>query len=217
MLASLSLWIDPIDRTGPENMAVDEWLWQQMSTPLLRVYRWRGAWISIGYFSQAPDVLGDCEMVRRPTGGGIVDHRNDWTYTLLIPRGLKLAEMPGAQSYQVIHRALASVLAAEGHAARLTDSEDVGDAAYCFTHPVVHDLVDVAGQKIAGAGQRRGRTGLLHQGSVALSTLDHAARGIALAELLALAYMPIEKAPSESEIEELCRRKYRHPDWNYKR
>lgn len=198
-------------------MAVDEWLWQQMSTPLLRIYRWRDKWISIGYFSQAPDDLCDGEMVRRPTGGGIVDHRNDWTYTLLVPRGLELAEMPGAQSYQVIHRAMAKVLEAEGKLAQLAEIEAAGDAAHCFTHPVVHDLVDATGQKIAGAGQRRGRTGLLHQGSVALPAPDFAARGIALAEQLAHAHFPIEMTPCESEIEELCCRKYRHPDWNYKR
>jgi hypothetical protein len=48
----LHLWIDPLERPGPEAMAVDEWLLENATLPVLRVYRWRGEWGSVGYFGK---------------------------------------------------------------------------------------------------------------------------------------------------------------------
>jgi lipoyl(octanoyl) transferase len=151
-------------------MAVDEWLLKTSQIPVLRVYSWEGAWGSLGYFgklAEAQAAFSGLNWVRRWTGGGVVDHRADWTYTLVIPRGEALADARGAESYRQIHMALAEALRGEGREARLAGGEEKTGQAACFENPVDHDLIGITGKKIAGAGQRRSRLGLLHQGSVA--------------------------------------------------
>jgi lipoate-protein ligase A len=164
------LWMDPVKRPGPEAMAVDEWLLETAELPVLRVYGWRGEWGSVGYFgclTEARASFPGVDWVRRWTGGGTVDHRNDWTYTLVAPSGGGLAKLRGAESYQVVHEALAACLTEEGLSARLSTGAGETGAAACFQNPVNHDIVGPGGAKLAGAGQRRTKRGLLHQGSVA--------------------------------------------------
>jgi lipoate-protein ligase A len=164
------LWIDPVKRPGPEAMAVDEWLLETADSPVLRVYGWLGEWGSLGYFGSLTDARASfpgVDWVRRWTGGGTVDHRNDWTYTIVAPSGGGLAKVRGAESYRVIHQALAACLAEEGLLARLSTRAGKTGAAACFQNPVNHDIVGAGGAKLAGAGQRRTKRGLLHQGSVA--------------------------------------------------
>lgn len=167
----VGLWLDPVLRPGPEAMAVDEWLLETRKEPVLRIYAWQGEWGSVGYFGDleaARVSLPGLSWVRRWTGGGTVDHRRDWTYTLVSPVGSALALAKGAESYRLIHEALADALRDMGEEVRLSQGDDETGAALCFRNPVGHDLVSPGGVKIAGAGQRRTRRGLLHQGSVDL-------------------------------------------------
>ena len=99
-LSRLNLWIDPVARSGPDNMAVDEWLLETIAYPVLRIYRWSGRWGSLGcfgYFKQAEQEITNVCWVRRYTGGGVVDHQSDWTYTLVIPGNEALAQSRGAE------------------------------------------------------------------------------------------------------------------------
>jgi lipoate-protein ligase A len=216
VLEELQLWIDPLFREGPEAMAVDEWLWMQALVPILRVYQWAGDWMSLGYFGSARRIPEERAFVRRPTGGGVVDHRHDWTYTLIIPRGINLAEMPGNQSYRFIHQALAVALAKENAEVMLTAVDADSSDDFCFQRPVVHDLVNSCGIKIAGAGQRRGLHGLLHQGSVALPTMNPS-RAHAFSGELSRHVSVIQIEPDTHGIESICREKYRNKAWNRKR
>lgn len=175
----LLLWVDPVKRTGPEAMAVDEWLLETSRTPVLRVYDWLGDWASVGYFGKIAEAwvaFPGVDIVRRWTGGGMVDHRADWTYTLVAPQGEPLAEWRGAESYRRIHAALAETLTAEGVSARLSSGAEETGAALCFENPVNHDLLGADGRKLAGAGQRRSRAGLLHQGSVSSEVIGENSR-----------------------------------------
>ncbi len=170
----LRVWHDVVWRTGPENMAADEWLMGQLADgPVLRLYGWAGDWASYGYFQEektAREIFGgDVSYVRRWTGGGAVDHRRDATYTLAMPKDEAVAKLRGGGSYRAIHEALAACLRARGKEARLVENDCGGDSAACFEKPVCWDLLGAAGKKLAGAGQRRGRAGFLHQGSVAAS------------------------------------------------
>ena len=91
-------------------MARDEWLLENATLPVLRSYRWLGDWCGIGYFGTLAEArvhFPDVEIVRRWTGGGTVDHRADWTYTLIVPAGETLASERGAASYGKIHEFLA--------------------------------------------------------------------------------------------------------------
>lgn len=215
VLPELLIWNDATARDGPANMAVDEWLWKHHHQPLLRIYRWLGDWISIGYFSKCSSAPEHRNFVRRPTGGGLVDHRADWTYTLIIPRGFPLAEMPGAASYEIIHRALGEVLAQEKIECHLMADQETQHSDFCFQQPVRFDLVDAQGRKLAGAGQRRGTQGLLHQGSVQAPQNPH--RGHALACHLASSVREAPIALDGSAIERMRKDIYLSPSWNQRR
>ena len=198
-LEKLEFWRDPVPRSGPENMAVDSWLLEQ-ERPVLRAYCWEGSWGSLGYFGEfeeAQAVLPGVSLVRRATGGGLVDHRNDLTYTLAIPRSHGLARAKGSESYRLIHSALADSLRTGGHEIELVRQDHEVDSSSCFEKPVEWDLIDRCGNKIAGAGQRRTRKGLLHQGSVLLGEpADDAAILLRLASELALSVEMLEMNPS---------------------
>lgn len=213
----LAVWMDPVKRTGPEAMAVDEWLLESVEIPLLRVYGWQGNWGSLGYFgkiSAARRALPEIDWVRRWTGGGIVDHRTDWTYTLVVPAGEKLGQYRGAESYQMIHGALCEALEDEIVVHLSTGDQQTG-AALCFNNPVGHDLVDDAGRKLAGAGQRRTKCGLLHQGSLALpcENANSRMRAERYASVLARQWEHVDITLSDDEIlRKVCDR-YANPAW----
>ncbi|OYV06342.1 MAG: hypothetical protein CFE26_06785, partial [Verrucomicrobiales bacterium VVV1] len=213
------LWIDESARSGPENMAVDEWLLTHAESLVLRVYRWEENWGSLGYFgsiAEARETFPGLNWVRRWTGGGLVDHRDDWTYTLVVPIGDPLARLRGAESYRLIHGALGRVLKSDG--VQLSAGHQATGASACFENPVEHDLVDAAGRKRAGAGQRRTKTGLLHQGSVGgwMEIEPSCERAGALAAALAPEVRDFKEQPSAEEIGRLEKR-YREAGWTERR
>ncbi|MCW1915203.1 hypothetical protein OJ996_16570 [Luteolibacter sp. GHJ8] len=214
MLPRLQLWIDPVPREGPENMAVDQWLAETSRVPVLRPYRWTEGWGSFGYFVKHADLPPkDLRWVRRWTGGGIVDHRADWTYTLFIPRGLELAEARGAESYRVIHAAVVAALNGAGIPARLAGPAAPAAGGECFIQPVEHDVLDAEGRKIAGAGQRRTARGLLHQGSV--GCVPPAAE--ALASELSVEVDLVSLEPPPEVISNLAGERYGKEGWTFRR
>jgi lipoate-protein ligase A len=211
----LRLWMDPVKRSGPEAMAVDEWLLETAETPVLRVYGWLGEWGSVGYFgnlAEARAAFPGVGWVRRWTGGGTVDHRADWTYTVVAPAGEALVKARGAESYRILHGALAEALAGGGIDARLSSGAAETGAAACFENPVSHDIVDAAGRKIAGAGQRRTKHGLLHQGSVAA-----ACDAMRLAASLAENWETHEFHPPADVISAKVRGRYALAAWTARR
>ncbi|MFC4994333.1 lipoyl protein ligase domain-containing protein [Rubritalea tangerina] len=172
LFEELDVWIDGSERSGPAHMAVDELLhthgWER---PLLRFYQWSGEEVSLGYFERLSDAQaafpGEAlRYVRRWTGGGVVDHRCDVTYTICIPKGHVVEQMRGDGSYAAIHAVLAEALLELGVACALTDGSLETRERACFGNPVRQDIVDAGGRKLAGAGQKRSRYGILHQGSV---------------------------------------------------
>ena len=162
-----------------ENMATDFLLLQRYPDPVVprfRHYEWPVPAFTFGYAQKIAFVRTQLpagerfDLCRRPTGGGIVDHRDDWTYALVIPRGHPLEEQRATQSYRVIHEALAHTLCGQGVRAGLKLSTDESDdaAGVCFQRAEIFDVIDEAsGAKIAGAAQKRNKHGLLFQGSIA--------------------------------------------------
>lgn len=165
---SLLLHLDGI-HAGPRNMAVDQAWLEYGNLPVLRVYGWDQPTVTLGYAQSLPklqDALPGWPVVRRWTGGGVVLHQEDYTYSVIVPAGHPWAQTPAVESYRRIHGSLAAALVRHGLAGcRLATQEDVVEAPFCFVAPAVHDVIR-GPVKVAGAGQRRGRLGLLHQGSV---------------------------------------------------
>jgi lipoate-protein ligase A len=218
----LQLWIDPNARSGPEAMAVDEWLLETATRPVLSVYRWLGDWASVGYFGEiaaAQTFIDGVRWVRRWTGGGTVDHRADWTYSVIVPQGESLATLRGAESYRAIHAVLADTLTAEGIDARMSRGSEETGAALCFENPVSHDLIVGDGRKLAGAGQRRSRQGLLHQGSVAAVCDDGLfhTRAAALADRLSRTVEVFPLRPDPQSLADKIAARYGRSEWTNRR
>jgi len=151
------------------NMAVDEALLREGREPVLRIYEWSVPALSIGYF-QPCSLAGDRPFIRRYTGGGLVDHAHDVTYTILLPRAHPWMDLSAPESYCTIHRGVQAALAACGIESELTPSAHAIESESCFQKPVKFDIVESSGGagKLSGAAQRRTREGLLHQGSILL-------------------------------------------------
>ena len=178
---SMSLEILPRRVAGAaENMALDFLLLQRYphrTVPRFRHYGWRAPALTFGYGQKIAFVREQLpaeqtlDLCRRPTGGGIVDHRQDWTYALVIPRGHPLEELRATASYRAVHEALASALGGCGVSATVkpeSDSTEDGPMGVCFQRAETYDVVDArTGAKIAGAAQKRNKHGLLFQGSIA--------------------------------------------------
>lgn len=162
-------------RPAAMNMAIDEALLESGDVASIRFYHWNSPALSFGYFGKFADAVGYAtrrDLVRRWTGGGLVFHGEDLTYSLFIPASDPLFRESAMSIYEKTHRALADALVACGQGAVLAAILDPGvginDAGYnghCFASPVVADVL-VNHRKVAGAAQRRTRRGLLQQGSI---------------------------------------------------
>lgn len=173
LFSRLSLWLDPVGRDGPDQMACDEALLGEADGPVLRVFRWRRPWVTAGFFvpwEEAKQSRPDLPRCRRWTGGGVVVHDGDFTFSLVAPRGEPWAGLRPAESYEVLHQGVRFVLSLSHPQASLA-SASTGTGRDCFTAPVPHDVL-VAGRKAVGGAQRRTKRGLLHQGSVQGVRLD---------------------------------------------
>jgi lipoyl(octanoyl) transferase len=165
-LDKLDLIQEESPREAAENMAVDEMLFLTAVCPVLRVYRWIRPSVSFGYFTPWAEVasrFAGRDLVRRWTGGGIVEHGRDFTYSLICPNEKSLP--PTIEFYRFVHLAIASILRKSGYPIEIALTTDAVQSAACFAKAVQFDL-KLRGEKIAGAAIRRNRKGLLLQGSI---------------------------------------------------
>jgi lipoate-protein ligase A len=168
MFDALHVFDDREPQSAALNMAVDEALLAEAAVPVLRFYRWRQPSLSFGYFghyAQVADQSQDREIVRRWTGGGIVPHGDDLTYSVIIPASHPFFARSSPEIYAALHDAIRRALHANGVDAFLANSVVPKVSESCFANAVRADVMS-GGQKIAGAAHRRSRAGLLHQGSI---------------------------------------------------
>ena len=172
MFTRMKWVIDETPHRAALNMAIDEaLLLGGGDCPLFRTYRWLQRPVSIGYFSSwehASALYPEREIVRRWTGGGIVEHGADFTYSLLLPSDAE--PLPNRDLYREIHAAIARTLLAMGSTGAVVAKGSEGRAgtklvAACFEKSVEND-VEINGVKVAGAAIRRLRTGVILQGSI---------------------------------------------------
>lgn len=222
-LGKLRLWFDPLPRTGYENMAVDELL-SRRPEAWLRLYGWAKPAVSYGYFDTETEARrlfpGAEEYIRRWTGGGIVDHRSGWTYTLCLPACAGGGYPEAAELYRRIHGALAQALAACGVPCRLLVSDAPGGGRACWASPVCSDIVDAAGRKLAGAGQRRHGGAVLHQGLIQqCSPSEDWPRLLAagLCETVTELSLACPWEGFEPELRQLLQERYEAPAWTDER
>jgi len=162
--------------TGSVNMARDaELLAGHMpgDDPILRVYRWEPAAVTIGYnqdftdFDESAIGAAGYDLVRRPTGGRAILHADELTYAVI---GTSPDPIFGASlhdTYLKINQALLSFLAELGIAADISSGESREEARglVCFRSAGRHEI-SVAGRKIIGSAQRRTAGVFLQHGSI---------------------------------------------------
>lgn len=227
--------------SAAENMARDLLLLEAFPDPLalrLRTYAWEGDCFTFGYSQHRDWIAGQVpaggrQLVRRPTGGGLVDHRNDWTYAFVVPQGHPLHRERADEVYRIVHQVLADAFTEAGHPAKTAPQKEVlveGSArvqGLCFAAPEPYDVIDArTGTKIAGAAMKRNRHGVLLQGSVERSMLpgdfDWAAfrtqviRGLAVRfGASACEAIAAPEPPEDALGAELAR--FQSPAWNARR
>src|SRR5690349_19751686 len=150
-------------------MACDEALLEwaaQLGRPVLRFYAWSRPAATFGYFQAYSLVETMTELrplLRRPTGGGLVPHDADWTYSVTIPPGDPWHRSRALESYRRIHEWLQAALWRLGVQTELAPGRVVEAPGQCFVGAETFDLL-FNHRKVAGAAQRRRQDGLLIQG-----------------------------------------------------
>jgi len=158
-------------RDAAENMAVDEVLLESIANigcPVLRFYGWKEQAASFGYSQRYSDIARLTSLrplVRRPTGGGLVPHDCDWTYTLVFPPSAQWYSLKAVQSYERVHAWVQAALEKINLRTDLARAPRKEASGQCFVGAEQFDVLWNE-RKIAGGAQRRNRQGLLVQGSI---------------------------------------------------
>jgi lipoate-protein ligase A len=138
------------------NMAIDEALMENIDhAPILRIYGWRPAAVSIGYFQSIKEEidLEKCSrmglgVIRRLTGGGAVLHEMELTYSFIT----KQYPQNIMESYKWICEAIVISINRLGF-----------DASFVPLNDIV-----VNGKKVSGSAQTRRKGVLLQHGTLLL-------------------------------------------------
>ncbi|MEI7816121.1 MAG: lipoate--protein ligase family protein [Desulfuromonadales bacterium] len=170
--------------SGAENMAIDEALLRSfdpaISQPVLRLYGWSPPALSLGRFQKADEVL-DLErchaesvaVVRRVTGGGVIYHADELTYSLVCSPGQIPSAVSIKDSFRVLTGFLLSFYRTLGiDAAYAVDAVPEGArlgerTAFCFAGKESFDIIS-GGRKIGGNAQRRLKGVIFQHGSIPL-------------------------------------------------
>lgn len=171
--------LDP--HSGSYNMALDEILAQEVESgrleDIVRLYGWSPPAISLGKNQSAAEVdLEACrrdgiDVVRRPTGGRAVYHREELTYSLAARCDHPLLGGSVLESYRTIGRGLCRGLNLLGLPAELVRAHSQGQASShpsCFAASGRYEI-SIRGRKVVGSAQRRYARSFLQQGSILLS------------------------------------------------
>lgn len=184
--------IDTGPLPGPENMAIDEALLScfdpDTSPPVLRLYGWNPPALSLGRFQDARAVLDlDCcsadniPVVRRITGGGVIYHADELTYSIVcaphhLPRAATVKESFRILTAFLLHWYCSLGLPALYAIEASTDAFGLGEPTpFCFAGRESFDIL-INGKKIGGNAQRRLKNAIFQHGSIPLH--DRVAQGV---------------------------------------
>ncbi|MBI4552789.1 MAG: lipoate--protein ligase family protein [Candidatus Latescibacteria bacterium] len=164
------------------NMAIDEAVMRACrrteAPPTVRVYAWRPPAVSFGYAQQVEHEidlrlcrLSGLSVVRRPTGGRVVLHDEELTYSLIVPESHPAIGTSPYETYRIASEALVNGLrrlGVDGDLARppLSSSRS-GTAGICFSSASRFEII-VDGRKLVGSAQRRTAGMVLQHGSLLL-------------------------------------------------
>jgi len=175
--------VDFTARDGIFNMALDHYLFSLCESgsdrAFLRFYTWKPPALSLGFHE--PERIIDAaaaredgiDVVRRPTGGRAVLHRDDLTYTVVLPlSALPGCSAPGSAGVTQVYRRLSECIVEGLRPISEELSIDRGrvrggmdGARPCFASTSRYEIT-CRGRKVVGSAQRVGRRSLLQHGSI---------------------------------------------------
>ncbi len=140
----------------------------------LRFFNWQEQKaITFGYAQRSRSLKEQLEagykITRRPSGGGVVYHDGDLTFSIVFTSTDKVEEI-----YKNLHTAIAGELKKYINKVRNYDQKNIfkpvenGQSKSCFANPVLDDLM-VDGQKILGGAIRRFGNRILYQGTLQIT------------------------------------------------
>jgi len=160
------------------NMGVDEALltnFKEDDLPILRLYGWERA-LSLGRFSDIEQSLDQQKIdemnfsyVRRMTGGGVLVHAEDISYSLILPRKL-LKEVGVKESYHYLCRFLIQFYARLGLDASFASDLQLKQkrSDICLAGHEAYDIM-IEDKKMGGNAQRYTHDALFQHGSIPIS------------------------------------------------
>jgi lipoyl(octanoyl) transferase len=162
--------------SGHDNMAVDENLLDAQkdpaALPVLRFFHWNIPTLTYGRLQSGHDaanramIEGLSRAVRRPTGGGMVIHRDDLSLSLVWRRDHPALPSCLKNVYRSIHDTARTALAGLGVEATFHHREGPPPKpGMCFNEPAEDDLL-WRGKKILGGAIRVTGWGRLYQGNL---------------------------------------------------
>lgn len=167
-----------------KNMEMDAMLLQRLACaqePVLHLYDWEAPSITYGYFIDPEKVLhlsgihaAGAQLARRPTGGGVIVHTADVTFSLLVPATHPSYTTNTLENYAWVNNSIVQLikpLVPHSTVQLLPCNKECSQKPFCMAEPTVYDVM-VDGKKVAGGAQRRTKHGYLHQGSISVGIPD---------------------------------------------
>ncbi len=184
--------------SAAENMARDEFFFNEchrLKVGFFRLYTWENPTFSYGFSQKVQKVLNldyikgkGYSYVRRITGGKVVLHDDEVTYSVISSEDIFFKENDLYQSYLLIAKILVNAfqrlgleaVLSSGSSSKLSRSNNP-----CFSFPTPNEI-EISGKKIVGSAQKRDNVALLQHGSIPISmNFDTYAKGTGVpAELI---------------------------------
>ena len=168
------LYLDPLELSGPEQMAIDIFLLEKSFADkdffmAIRFYTWDGDWLSIGkHQKELPrkwiKLLKNeqLKIVRRPSGGNAVLHSGGLTYALIWKHPPKNKK----ESYLKTTQWLKNGIKKAGVDLFFGDQAVNIFTSNCFSNSTLADLVDENKNKYIGSAQYWKKGHLLQHGEI---------------------------------------------------
>ena len=175
-------FIENKEKSSKENMLFDKELLEKLdenSPCILHFYEWKKPSITYGYFIEKEKYLDiekikemGIDLARRPTGGGIVFHMWDMAFSFLMPCSCAAFSENCMKNYSFVNNCVIKAVREFSKEKEFSFHEKQEDQRkdfqkFCMSHSTHYDVV-VGKKKIAGAAQRKKKTGFLHQGTISL-------------------------------------------------
>lgn len=187
------LIVEKTPLSGSLNMAIDDFLIKSLGEnpqTYLRFYQWERPTVSLGYSQNVEKVVdveycqkNGIDIVRRMTGGKLVLHQNEVTYS--ISSSDKETFTPTlSESYRLISEALMKGLEKMGLEPFLADlppDSYVRGNLPCFSFPAQNEI-EINKKKIVGSAQKRIGSKFIQHGSIPLKEDENLLKSVSLAK-----------------------------------